>query len=93
MLLPVFFGTTLVVSRLSGGQYAPLTYVGLPMLISSIHHVIIHAFSKERRLPRNRRAAGFDLGSVNSRAVWQCCFVSSQQKPCLPTVNRPGKGV
>lgn len=54
-LLAVFFGTTLVVSRFSIGQFAPLTYVGLRLLIASLCYVIIYAFSPSRRLPRDRR--------------------------------------
>ena len=54
-LLAAFFGTTLVVSRFSVGQFEPLTYVGLRLLIASLCYVAIYTFSPGRRLPRDRR--------------------------------------
>lgn len=54
-LLAIFFGTTLVMSRFSVGQYAPLTYIGLRYTIASLCYVLIFAVSSKRKLPRERQ--------------------------------------
>jgi len=54
-LLALFWGTTLVVSRFSVGQYEPLTYIGLRFAIASLCYVVIIAFSSKRHLPRERQ--------------------------------------
>jgi drug/metabolite transporter (DMT)-like permease len=54
-LLALLFGTTLIVSRFSIGQFAPLTYVSMRLLLASLCHVAIIAASSERAWPRDRR--------------------------------------
>lgn len=54
-LLALFFGTTLIVSRFSVGQFASLTFVGLRLLIAAGCYVLIFAFSSGRVWPRNRQ--------------------------------------
>ena len=54
-LLAIFFGTTLVVSRFSVGQFAPFTYIGLRFSIASLCYLLIFALSRKRRLPRDRQ--------------------------------------
>jgi len=56
LLLGVFFGTTLLASRFSVGQYHPLTYLGLRMVIASLGHVAVYVFHIAKRgWPRDRR--------------------------------------
>lgn len=54
-LLALIFGSTLIVSRFSVGQFASLTYVALRILIASLCHVIIYAASSGRAWPRDRQ--------------------------------------
>ncbi len=54
ILLGFLFGSTLVVSRFSVGQYAPLTYIGLRLALASVCHVAIYALSRKRSWPRDR---------------------------------------
>jgi drug/metabolite transporter (DMT)-like permease len=54
-LLAIFFGTTLVVSRFSVGQFTPMTYVGLRLLIASLCYAVIYTLSRSRKLPKDRR--------------------------------------
>ena len=56
LLLGVLFGTTLLASRFSVGQYHPLTYLGLRMVIASLGHVAVYVFHIAKRgWPRDRR--------------------------------------
>jgi drug/metabolite transporter (DMT)-like permease len=54
-LLALIFGSTLIVSRFSVGQYAPLTYVSLRLLLASLCHILVYAASSGRVLPRDRQ--------------------------------------
>ena len=54
-LLGFFFGSTLIASRFSVGQYAPTTYIGLRMVIASLCHVAVYAVLRRRPWPRDRR--------------------------------------
>jgi len=53
LLQGFFFGTTLVASRFSVGQFAPLLYVGLRLGMASLLHLTIYLFSS-RIFPRDR---------------------------------------
>lgn len=79
-LLATFWGTTLVASRFSVGQYAPLTYVALRVLIAAFCYVIIYAFNRRRKLPRGRTLwrQGMILG-IFSTAVPMILIVISLQ--------------
>ena len=79
-LLAGFWGTTLVVSRFSVGQFAPLTYVALRLLVAALCYVIIYAVNRRRSLPRGRVLwrQGMMLG-IFSTAVPMVCIVSSLQ--------------
>ena len=79
-LLAGFWGTTLVVSRFSVGQFAPLTYVALRILIAALCYIPIYAISRKRRLPRGRELwrQGIILG-IFSTAVPMMLIVSSLQ--------------
>jgi drug/metabolite transporter (DMT)-like permease len=51
----VLFGSTMLASRFSVGQFAPMTYVGIRLALASFAHVLIFVFGGEkRRWPRGR---------------------------------------
>ena len=51
ILLGFLFGSTLVVSRFSVGQFQPTTYIGLRLVLASLCHVVIYTFSRKRHWP------------------------------------------
>jgi drug/metabolite transporter (DMT)-like permease len=54
--LGVLFGTTLVVSRFSVGQFAPSTYIGLRLMMASLGFALVYATGAgRRRLPKDQR--------------------------------------
>ena len=56
LLLGLLFGTTLLASRFSVGQYHPLTYLGLRLVIASLGFIVAYVFRiTNRRWPRDRR--------------------------------------
>lgn len=80
VLLGLFFGSSLVASRFSVGQYDPTTYIGLRMIIASLMALAVYQFASGRRLPRDRelwKRAG--LLGVFGTAVPMTCVVSSLQ--------------
>lgn len=54
ILLSVLFGTTLIASRFSVGQYAPTTYIGLRLVIASLCHLAVFAVVPGRKFPTDR---------------------------------------
>ena len=54
VLLGFFYGSTLIVSRFSVGQYAPTTYIGLRLIIAASAHVLIYAIARGRHWPTDR---------------------------------------
>ncbi len=79
-LLATFFGTTLVVSRFSVSQFAPMTYVGLRLLIASLCYVVIYALSPTQRIPRERKLwIHAPVLGVFSTAIPMILIVSSLQ--------------
>ena len=80
ILLGFFFGSSLVVSRFSVGQYDPTTYIGLRMIIASLIMLAIYFVIAGRKLPRSPelwKRAG--LLGVFGTAVPMTCVVSSLQ--------------
>lgn len=56
LLLGLLFGTTLLASRFSVGQYNPLTYLGLRLVIASLGFIGVYIFRlANHRWPRDRR--------------------------------------
>lgn len=49
VLLGILFGTTLVASRFAVGQFVPITYIGLRLVLASMGHVAIYALFRRRR--------------------------------------------
>lgn len=79
-LLALFFGTTLVVSRFSVGQFKPLTYVELRFLIAGFCYIPIYALSPGRSLPKDRRVwMHASVLGVFSTAIPMTFIVSSLQ--------------
>ena len=54
ILLGFLFGSTLIASRFSVGQFNPLTYIGLRLVIASLCHLTVYALSSGRRVSRDR---------------------------------------
>jgi drug/metabolite transporter (DMT)-like permease len=75
-----FFGTTLIASRFSVGQYAPATYIGLRMIIASLAYVLTYALLSGRRWPTDGRLWRHAslLGAVGT-AVPMTAIVTSLQ--------------
>ncbi len=55
VLLGFFFGSTLVASRFSVGQFEPTTYIGLRLALAGLGHAAIYAVSRRRHWPTDRR--------------------------------------
>jgi drug/metabolite transporter (DMT)-like permease len=51
LLLGFLWGTNLVVARVGVGQFDPLIFVGLRLLLSSVAFVLVYTFSARRPLP------------------------------------------
>jgi drug/metabolite transporter (DMT)-like permease len=81
VLLGFFFGSTLVVSRFSVGQFEPTTYIGMRLLIAGVAHLLVYLFLSHRfPLPKDRdlwKHAVF-LG-VFGTAIPMTCIVTSLQ--------------
>lgn len=80
LLLGLFFGSSLVVSRFSVGQFAPAAYIGIRMVIASLMSLGLYALVTGRRVPRDPvlwKRAG--LLGVFGTAVPMTCVVSSLQ--------------
>lgn len=79
-LLGFIFGSSLVVSRFSVGQYDPTTYIGLRMIIASLMALAVYCFVARRRLPRDlelwKRASM--LGIFGTAAPMTCVIASLQ---------------
>ncbi len=75
------FGSTLVASRFSVGQYHPATYIGLRLVIASLAHLVLYRLFQQRYTwPRDRRLwqHAIILG-VMGTAVPMTAIVSSLQ--------------
>ena len=84
VLLGFLWGSTLVVSRFSVGQYDPRTYISLRLLIAASAHLIVYAISgwiiAERPWPRKARLWGrASIFGIFGTAVSMTCIVSSLQ--------------
>ncbi len=81
LLQGFLFGSTLIASRFSVGQFSPTTYIGLRMLLASLGHIAFYTIGyRGRSWPTNprlwRHAA---LLGVFGTAVPMTCIVSSLQ--------------
>ena len=79
-ILAIFFGTTLIASRFSVGQYDPLTYIGLRFLIASLCYAAIYVISSKRKLPQDRNVwRHAPVLGIFSTAIPMTLIVSSLQ--------------
>lgn len=81
VLLGFFFGSTLVVSRFSVGQFEPTTYIGLRLLIAGVAHLLVYLFLSRRfPLPKDRSVwkHAIFLGAFGT-AIPMTCIVMSLQ--------------
>ncbi len=53
IVLALFFGSSLVVSRFSVGQYEPATYIAIRMIIASLMSLLVYTLTTGRRVPRD----------------------------------------
>lgn len=73
------FGSTLVASRFSVGQYAPLTYIALRLVMASAAYLLIYGFTAQA-FPRDRRLwFHATMLGIFGTAVNLVCIVSSLQ--------------
>ena len=79
LLLGFFYGSTLVVSRFSVGQYDPRTYISLRLSLAALAHLVLYALSR-RKLPGDGRLWKLTavLGIIGT-AVPMTSIVSSLQ--------------
>jgi drug/metabolite transporter (DMT)-like permease len=54
-LLGFFFGTSLITSRFSVGQFEPVTFIGLRLVLAGMGHAAIYALARSRHWPRDPR--------------------------------------
>jgi drug/metabolite transporter (DMT)-like permease len=54
-LLGFLFGSTLIASRFSVGQFEPVTYIGLRLTMASLGHAAVYTLARRRRWPAGRR--------------------------------------
>ena len=80
LLLGLFFGSSLVVSRFTVSQFDPVAYIAIRMVIASLMSLGVYALLTGRGVPRDRelwKRAGL-LGTFGT-AVPMTCVVSSLQ--------------
>ncbi len=79
-LLATFWGTSLVVSRFSLGQFDSLVYIALRIFLAGLAYLMIIFFSRKRQIPRGRDIwkQGALMG-IFSTAVPMTGIVSSLQ--------------
>lgn len=80
IILGFFWGSTLIASRFSVGQFHPTTYIGLRLSLAGLGHIAVYAFSRQRVWPKDRRLwqHALLLGVVGT-AVPMTAIVSSLQ--------------
>ena len=80
MLIGFMFGTSLVVSRFSVGQFDPTAYIGLRLTIASVTALAVYRVSAGRSLPRDLTlwARASALGVFGTAVPMTCVIVSLQ---------------
>ena len=78
LLVGTIYGSNMVVSRFSLGQYAPLTLVSLRMLIAGLVYLIVYSVQRDRRLPRDASLwAKAGLSGILSTAIPLSGFIAA----------------
>lgn len=80
ILLGFLYGSTLVVSRFSVGQWAPSTYIGLRLFIAALAHLLVYTLLRSRQWSRHGRVwrHAIVLGVLGT-AVPMTCIVTGLQ--------------
>lgn len=80
ILLGFFYGSTLVVSRFSVGQWEPTTYIGLRLFIAALAHGLVYTLLRSRQWSRHGRVwrHAIVLGVLGT-AVPMTCIVTGLQ--------------
>ena len=71
-LLGFLWGTNLVVMRVGVGQFDPMVFVGIRLLLASLAFVVVYTFSGRRLIPTDRKLwlyATF-LGIISTAIPW-----------------------
>jgi drug/metabolite transporter (DMT)-like permease len=55
VLLGLFYGTSLIASRFGVGQFEPVAFIGLRLILASIGHAVVYALVRTRPWPTERR--------------------------------------
>lgn len=80
IILGFFWGSTLIASRFSVGQFHPTTYIGLRLTLASLGHIAVYALSRQRHWPRDKQVWRHAiLLGVLGTAVPMTTIVSSLQ--------------
>lgn len=94
LLLGSLFGSSLVVSRFSLGQFDPRTFVSLRLMLAAVAHLLLYLFSRSRSLPRDPglwvRASVlgiFGTAAVMTSIVSSLQYISSGVSSLLLTLN------
>ena len=98
-LLGFFFGSTLVVSRFSVGQFQPSTYLGLRMILASLGYVALFTLAPQRfKWPTGRRlwhhaallgivGTAIPMTAVVTSLLYQSSGVTAILLTCGPAVT------
>ena len=94
VLLGFMYGSTLVASRFSVGQFAPATYIGLRLSLAALAHATIYQFSASRAWSRDRNVwqHALLLGVIGTAVpmtaiVTALTYLSSGMASILITIN------
>lgn len=80
ILSGLFYGSSLVASRFSVGQFEPTTYIGLRLILSSLAHLLVYWMMSGRKLPRNKTLwKHATVVGIFGTAIPLTCVVSSLQ--------------
>lgn len=75
-----FYGSSLIASRFSVGQFEPTTYIGIRIVISSLAHLFVYWIMSGRKFPRDKTLwKHASVMGVLGTAVPLTCVVSSLQ--------------
>jgi drug/metabolite transporter (DMT)-like permease len=79
-ILGFFWGSTLIASRFSVGQFHPTTYIGLRLSLAGLGHVAVYTLSRQRHWPKDKQVWRHAiLLGVMGTAVPMTSIVSSLQ--------------
>lgn len=98
LMLGFFYGTTVLASRFSVGQFTSLTFVGIRLAFSGTAAALVYLFSREKKLPRGRYLWGYSaltgiLGTVipmnliNAALYFQSSGVTSMLITLNPAIT------